>query len=59
MTDETGGLVVRAPNHLGELILALPALAHAAAAEREAKMAALSARTGLELVQRSMDELEG
>ena len=28
MTDEAGGLVVRAPNHLGELILALPALRH-------------------------------
>jgi lipopolysaccharide heptosyltransferase II len=28
-----GGLIVRAPNHLGELVLALPALAHAARAE--------------------------
>ncbi len=36
MTDEAGGLVVRAPNHLGELILALPALGYAAAAERDA-----------------------
>ena len=36
MTDEAGGLVVRAPNHLGELILALPALSHAASVENEA-----------------------
>lgn len=36
MTDGVGGLVVRAPNHLGELILALPALEHAAAEERAA-----------------------
>jgi ADP-heptose:LPS heptosyltransferase len=36
VTDEAGGLVVRAPNHLGELILALPALGYAAAAERDA-----------------------
>jgi heptosyltransferase-2 len=36
VTDEVGGLVVRAPNHLGELILSLPALSHAAAAESEA-----------------------
>ena len=36
MTEEAGDLVVRAPNHLGELVLALPALAHAAAREREA-----------------------
>ena len=36
MTDGAGGLVVRAPNHLGELILALPALHHAAAVERQA-----------------------
>ncbi len=33
MTDDPGALVVRAPNHLGELILALPALAHAEAME--------------------------
>jgi len=32
VTDQAGGLVVRAPNHLGELILALPALGYAAAA---------------------------
>jgi heptosyltransferase-2 len=31
-----GGLVVRAPNHLGELVLALPALEHAAASEATA-----------------------
>ena len=36
MTDEAGGLVVRAPNHLGELILALPALHHVAAVEARA-----------------------
>lgn len=36
MTDEAGGLVVRAPNHLGELILALPALQHVAATEARA-----------------------
>jgi lipopolysaccharide heptosyltransferase II len=36
VTDEAGGLVIRAPNHLGELILALPALSHAAAVENEA-----------------------
>lgn len=28
-----GGLIVRAPNHLGELVLALPALRHAASSE--------------------------
>jgi heptosyltransferase-2 len=33
VTDEAGGLVVRAPNHLGELILALPALHHVAEVE--------------------------
>ncbi|MBT8477291.1 MAG: hypothetical protein KJO06_00135, partial [Gemmatimonadetes bacterium] len=36
MTEGAGGLVVRAPNHLGELILALPALHHVAATERQA-----------------------
>lgn len=36
MTDEGGGLVVRAPNHLGELVLALPALSYAATAETDA-----------------------
>ena len=36
MTDEAGGLVVRAPNHLGELILALPALHHVAGVEARA-----------------------
>jgi heptosyltransferase-2 len=36
VTEEAGALVVRAPNHLGELVLALPALEHAAAREREA-----------------------
>jgi heptosyltransferase-2 len=36
VTDGDGRLVVRAPNHLGELILALPAIGHAAAVEREA-----------------------
>jgi lipopolysaccharide heptosyltransferase II len=36
VTDGAGSLVVRAPNHLGELILALPALHHAASAERRA-----------------------
>jgi len=36
VTDEAGGLVVRAPNHLGELILALPALHHVAATEARA-----------------------
>jgi heptosyltransferase-2 len=36
VTDEAGGLVIRAPNHLGELILAQPALSHAAAVENEA-----------------------
>lgn len=35
MTEEVGGLVIRAPNHLGELVLALPALRHAASAERD------------------------
>jgi heptosyltransferase-2 len=33
VTDEAGGLVVRAPNHLGELILALPALHYMVAVE--------------------------
>lgn len=36
MTDEAGGLVVRAPNHLGELVLALPALHHVAGVESAA-----------------------
>ena len=36
MTDGAGGLVVRAPNHLGELILALPALHHSASVEGQA-----------------------
>jgi heptosyltransferase-2 len=47
VTDEAraGGLVVRAPNHLGELILALPALEHAAALE-----AAVDRRAWVQLV---------
>ncbi len=37
MTERrAGGLIVRAPNHLGELVLALPALRHAAAEEASA-----------------------
>ncbi len=39
MTDDGAGpgrLVIRAPNHLGELILALPALRHAASVEARA-----------------------
>jgi len=34
--DAGGRLVVRAPNHIGELVLALPALEHAAGVERQA-----------------------
>jgi len=35
VTEAGGGLVVRAPNHLGEMILALPALRYVAEVERE------------------------
>ncbi len=49
MTDEAGGLVVRAPNHLGELILALPALQHVAAVESGAgRRPAVQYMAGLE-----------
>ena len=36
MTDDPGALVIRAPNHLGELILALPALEYAESIEAAA-----------------------